>query len=93
MKADSRALRDFFSDPSRLVDALVVFVPAALILALIGANSAAIFITSALGIIPLAGILGEATDALAQRAGAHVGALLNAGPGWAHRGPDRRRGA
>ncbi|HEX9075443.1 MAG TPA: calcium/proton exchanger, partial [Anaerolineae bacterium] len=33
---------------------------------------------SALGIVPLAGILGEATDALAQRAGARVGALLNA---------------
>ncbi len=78
MKADSRALRDFFSDPSRLVDALVVFVPAPLVLALIGANPAAIFITSALGIIQLAGIMGEATDALAQRAGAHVGALLNA---------------
>ncbi|MDE3091910.1 MAG: calcium/proton exchanger, partial [Chloroflexota bacterium] len=31
-----------------------------------------------LGIVPLAGILGEATDALAHRAGSRVGALLNA---------------
>ncbi len=78
MKKTWRPLRNFLSDPSRLVDALIVFVPIALVLALVGADAAAIFITSALGIIPLAGILGEATDALAHRAGAHVGALLNA---------------
>jgi Ca2+:H+ antiporter len=78
MKNTWRPLRNFLSDPSRLVDALIVFVPIALVLAWVGADATAIFITSALGIIPLAGILGEATDALAHRAGAHIGALLNA---------------
>ena len=78
MRINARALRDFFTDPSRIVDALIVFVPIALVLALVRADSTAIFITSALGIVPLAGILGEATDALAHRAGAHIGALLNA---------------
>ncbi len=78
MRNTWRPLRNFLSDPSRLVDALIVFVPLALVLAWVGADATAIFITSALGIIPLAGILGEATDALAHRAGAHIGALLNA---------------
>lgn len=78
MRFTSRALRDFFTDPSRIVDALIIFVPVALVLAIVRADSTAIFITSALGIIPLAGILGEATDALAHRAGPHIGALLNA---------------
>ena len=78
MKLDLRELRIFFSDPSRIVDALIVFVPIALVLAMVGGDPTAVFITSALGIIPLAGILGEATDALAHRAGTHIGALLNA---------------
>lgn len=73
-----RAYREFFSDPSRLLDLLLVFVPIAIILELAHASETAIFIVAALGIVPLAGILGEATDALANRAGAKVGALLNA---------------
>ena len=52
--------------------------PIAIILELAHANPTAIFVASALGIVPLAGILGEATDALAHRAGQRVGALLNA---------------
>ncbi len=78
MRIDFHRLRGFFSDPSRIVDALIVFVPVALVLAWIGADPTLVFITSALGIIPLADILGEATDALAHRAGTHIGALLNA---------------
>jgi Ca2+:H+ antiporter len=78
MKLTPRALRNLFSDPSRIIDALLIFVPIAIILELAHANPTAIFITSALGIVPLAGILGEATDALAHRVGARVGALLNA---------------
>jgi Ca2+:H+ antiporter len=78
MKLTPRALRDLSSDPARIIDALLIFVPIAIILELARADHTAIFITSALGIIPLAGILGEATDALAHRAGARVGALLNA---------------
>ena len=78
MRIDSRRLRDLLSDPSRIIDALIVFVPIALVLAAVGADPTAVFITSALGIVPLAGILGEATDALSHRAGTHIGALLNA---------------
>jgi Ca2+:H+ antiporter len=78
MKIAPRWLRDLISDPSRIVDALIVFVPIALVLSLLGSDPTAVFITSALGIIPLAGILGEATDALSHRAGTHIGALLNA---------------
>src|SRR5512143_2293142 len=74
----SRSLRNIFSDPSRWVDTLIVFVPVAIVLAILHADPTAVFITSALGIVPLAGILGEATDALALRAGAQMGALLNA---------------
>lgn len=71
-------LRSFFSDPERWIDALVVFVPVALVLEFMHADPTWVFITSALGIVPLAGILGEATDVLAVRAGQRVGALLNA---------------
>ncbi len=78
MKPTPRALRKLFSDPSRVVDALLIFVPIAIVLELAHANPTAIFVASALGIVPLAGFLGEATDALAQRAGQRVGALLNA---------------
>ncbi len=73
-----RSLRRFFSISLRWIDALFVFVPLALVLAFTHQSETAIFITAALGIIPLAGLLGEATDALAHHAGARIGALLNA---------------
>lgn len=78
MKVNANALREFFSTPARWVDALIVFVPVALVLAVVNADPMWVFVTSALGILPLAGILGEATDVLAHRAGAQIGALLNA---------------
>ncbi len=78
MKRSSHRLRTWFSTPEHWLDALVVFVPVALALELLHADPTFIFITAALGIVPLAGILGEATDALATRAGERVGALLNA---------------
>jgi Ca2+:H+ antiporter len=78
MKVNANTVREFFSEPSHWVDALVVFVPIAIALELLGADPTWIFITAALGIVPLAGILGEATDVLAHRAGAQIGALLNA---------------
>ena len=43
-----------------------------------GANSTALFVCSGLGIIPLAGWIGRATEALAARAGTGIGGLLNA---------------
>ena len=72
------SLRQFFSDPSRLIDLLLVFVPLAIVLELAHADDTLIFLASALGIVPLAGLLGEATDVLAHRAGQRIGALLNA---------------
>ncbi len=71
-------IREYLSEPSHWVDLLILFVPIAIALELLHADPTWIFITSALGIVPLAGILGEATDVLAHRAGAQVGALLNA---------------
>ncbi len=78
MKANATAIREYISEPSHWVDALVVFVPMAIVLELWRADPTWIFIAAALGIVPLAGILGEATDVLARRAGAQIGALLNA---------------
>ena len=40
-----------------------------------------VFITSAIAIIPIAGVLGEATEALAEKTGPQVGGLLNASLG------------
>ncbi len=58
---------------------LLVFVPIAIALRFwpSGANATALFICSALGIIPLAGLIGAATEALAARVGAGIGGLLN----------------
>lgn len=57
---------------------LLVFVPIAIALRFWpGANPTALFICSALGIIPLAGLIGAATEALAARTGAAIGGLLN----------------
>src|SRR6188768_803611 len=57
---------------------LLVFVPIAFVLEFVGASSTLIFLASAIAIVPLAGLLGHATEELAARAGAAVGGLLNA---------------
>jgi Ca2+:H+ antiporter len=58
---------------------LLVFVPVALVLRfLFGMRGLAVFITSALAIIPLAGLMGRATEALAEHLGEGIGGLLNA---------------
>ena len=58
---------------------LLVFVPVAIVLRY-GFHSypTALFICSAIAIIPLAGWMGRATEALAGRMGAGIGGLLNA---------------
>jgi Ca2+:H+ antiporter len=40
-----------------------------------------VFVLSALAIIPIAGLLGEATEVLAEKTGPHIGGLLNASLG------------
>jgi Ca2+:H+ antiporter len=59
---------------------LLIFVPVALTLRFWpgGHNDAALFICSGLAIIPLAGIMGRATEQLSERLGPGIGALLNA---------------
>lgn len=57
---------------------LLVFVPIAIIAELLHWNETVIFATSALGMVPLAGILGDATEDLAVYAGPRAGGLINA---------------
>ena len=58
---------------------LLVFVPVAIALRFWpgGVHPTALFVCAALGIIPLAGQIGCATEALAARSGAAIGGLLN----------------
>lgn len=60
------------------IDALLFLVPVAIVLAWIKVTPVAVFIVACLAIIPLAGVMGRATEQLAERAGPGVGGLLNA---------------
>jgi len=57
---------------------LLVFLPISLILELTHGAPILLFIVSALAVVPLSGILGDATEELAGRTGPRIGALLNA---------------
>lgn len=57
---------------------LILLVPVAFLLDWYGASPILIFFISALAIVPLAGLMGEATEALAVFLGPTVGGLLNA---------------
>ncbi len=57
---------------------LLLAVPATLVLRVTGASSIWIFVGSCIAIIPLAGLMGEATEQLAERLGPGIGGLLNA---------------
>ena len=58
---------------------LLIFLPISLVLEYVThASGIAIFATSALAIIPLAGLMGRATEQLAERLGEGIGGLLNA---------------
>lgn len=70
-------LRRLFSI-DHLLDWLLVFIPIFAYLRFTGADRLWIFISSAIAIVPLAGLMGQATEALASRAGPGVGGLLNA---------------
>jgi Ca2+:H+ antiporter len=54
-----------------------VFVPLALALDLADASAPAVFFTSALGVVPAAALMSEATEQLAERSGPGVAGLLN----------------
>lgn len=60
------------------LDVLFVFIPIAVILHYTHAPEYWTFIASGLAIVPLAGWMGKATEALAEKLGAGIGGLLNA---------------
>ncbi len=57
---------------------LLIFVPITVAAQLLHWNEVLIFVSAALAIIPLAGILGSATESLAHHTGPRIGGLLNA---------------
>lgn len=64
--------------PKPRLEWLLVLLPVAIVLEIAHGAAVAIFAVSALAILPLAGIIGHATEDLAARAGPQVGGLLNA---------------
>lgn len=57
---------------------LLIFVPLAVAAELLHASALLVFALSSLGVIPLAGLIGEATEELAAHTGPRLGGLLNA---------------
>jgi hypothetical protein len=55
---------------------LVPFIPLAIVLDVASATATAIFIVSAIGVIPTAALMGKATEELAARSGPGIGGLL-----------------
>ena len=63
---------------SRIIYGMLIFVPIAVAAELLGWGATPIFILSALAIIPLAKLIGDATEELAIHTGPRIGGLLNA---------------
>jgi len=63
------------------LDLLLVFVPVAVGFELLHVDPLVVFLSSGLAIIPLAGLLGRATEHLTSHVGAGIGGLLNASLG------------
>jgi len=63
---------------SRILLILLIAAPAAVIARLAGADPILVFILSAAGLIPLADMIGEATEELTAYTGPRLGGLLNA---------------
>jgi Ca2+:H+ antiporter len=61
----------------RPIHYLGIFIPAAIVLDLADAAAVIVFATAALGVIPCASVMGEATEAIAARTGPGIGGLLN----------------
>ena len=61
----------------RPVHYLGVFIPAAIALELAHASPVIVFSAAALGVIPCAAVMGEATEAIAAKSGPGIGGLLN----------------
>jgi Ca2+:H+ antiporter len=61
----------------RPVHYLAVFIPVAIALELAHADPVLVFSAAALGVIPCAAVMGEATEAIAAKTGPGIGGLLN----------------
>ena len=61
----------------RPVHYLGVFIPVAIAVELAHANPILVFSAAALGVIPCAAVMGEATEAIAAKTGPGIGGLLN----------------
>src|SRR5512142_3149243 len=57
---------------------MLVFIPVVVLAELLNWDPVIVFITAALAIIPLAKVLGDATENLAHHTGPRIGGLLNA---------------
>lgn len=57
---------------------LALCIPAAIILELSHVNPIIIFVVAAVGVVPLAGMIGQGTESLAEKMGQRMGGLLNA---------------
>ena len=68
----------FLKSLNKPLNALLVFLPIAFATELLGWNPIVVFITAALAVVPLSGLLGDATEELAARTGPKIGALINA---------------
>lgn len=60
------------------VNWLLIFVPVSIAIELLGLPKIWLFSTSAIAIIPLAGLIGSATEQIAHRTGPGIGGMLNA---------------
>jgi len=68
-----------FLTPANFLNVLLIFVPIAIVLEyVVHASAEMIFVASCLAIIPLAGLMGKATEHLAEKVGEGIGGLLNA---------------
>jgi Ca2+:H+ antiporter len=70
-------LRRFLLSGSGWPYLLVPFIPLAVALELAHASASVIFVSSALGVIPTAALMGRATEELAARSGPGIGGFLN----------------
>lgn len=76
-RAPAVAIRSLFRGEN-LLTLLLVFVPLAALAEWLHWGATTVFLFSAIAIIPLAGLMGKATEVLAERLGAGIGGLLNA---------------
>ncbi len=78
---DPRPLRIARPDPPRRFRwslLMLLAVPASIGLSMMDAAPILVFATACLAVLPLAGLMGEATESLAERTGPTIGGLLNA---------------